>query len=239
MRRILLVFLAALLALAPLVVHASGPSIEFSAVWPEATGEGDDVLSLEGQADEALSSSSPLFIENVGQFADGARFQMRGGTGTVWLAEDAIWITVAEPSAVSRQLSADKLPLPESGEGWGEGDLPSPKIGRGVGGEGEPLKAVHLKLSFVGANPHPRLEPFARAETKVSYFIGADPEKWRVDVPVWGGVRYVDLYPGVDLVMGKDEGGRMKAEGPFHPSSFIPPPSSLPMTRSTPGYKST
>jgi hypothetical protein len=39
-------------------------------------------------------------------------------------------------------------------------------------------------------------------ETHVSYFIGADPEKWRADVPVWGGVRYHELYPGVDLVVG-------------------------------------
>ncbi len=62
--------------------------------------------------------------------------------------------------------------------------------------------ASTCKLSFPGANPHPVLEPFDRLETHVSYFIGADPEKWRPDVPVWGGVRYRDLYPGVDLVVG-------------------------------------
>jgi|GEM_PF-4971123 len=33
-----------------------------------------------------------MFIENVGQFADGARFQVRGGTSTIWPAEDAIWV---------------------------------------------------------------------------------------------------------------------------------------------------
>ena len=27
----------------------------------------------------------------------------------------------------------------------------------------------------------------------------ADPTKWYPDVPVWGGVRYLDLYPGIDL----------------------------------------
>ncbi|MCA9239694.1 MAG: SBBP repeat-containing protein [Planctomycetales bacterium] len=35
--------------------------------------------------------------------------------------------------------------------------------------------------------------------TTVSYFIGNDPEQWHPAVPVWGGVRYVDLYPGIDL----------------------------------------
>ena len=47
----------------------------------------------------AFRSSPIKFIENVGQFADGARFQVRGGNGTMWLVEDAIWITVVERSA--------------------------------------------------------------------------------------------------------------------------------------------
>jgi hypothetical protein len=137
-----------------------------------------------------------MFIQNVGQFAPGARFQMWGGLGTTWLADDAIWITLLERPAISRQLSAGdpghKFPLPLAGEGQGEG---------------QPRKGVNLKLSFAGANPHPRLEPYGRLETKVSYFIGADPGKWHPDVPVWGGVRYVDLYPGIDLVIGADPVG--------------------------------
>jgi hypothetical protein len=41
-----------------------------------------------------------MFIENVGQFDavgrsdDSARFQLYGGAGTTWLADDAIWITL-------------------------------------------------------------------------------------------------------------------------------------------------
>ena len=65
---------------------------------------------------------------------------------------------------------------------------------------------VNLRLSFPGASPHPRLEPFDRLETHVSYFIGADPEKWRADVPVWGGVRYRNLYPGLDLEITGENG---------------------------------
>jgi hypothetical protein len=123
-----------------------------------------------------------LIIGNVGQFAPGARFLVRGGPGTLWLAEDAIWLTVMEPSAFSPQPSAGRFPLSQ--------------------GEEEPLKGVNLKLTFVGANPQARLEPLERLETKVSYFLGADPARWHAEVPVWGGVRYVDLYPGIDLVIG-------------------------------------
>jgi hypothetical protein len=143
---------------------------------------------------QAPGQNTILFIENVGQFDTGARFQVRGGMGTMWLADDAIWITVLE------KPSSPQPPSPNLGEG-GDG-LPSPRFGRGAGGEG---RGVNLKLSFPGANPHPRIEPFDRLDTVVSYFIGNDPAKWQPNVPVWGGVRYVDLYPGIDLEITGEE----------------------------------
>jgi len=60
-------------------------------------------------------------------------------------------------------------------------------------------QTVNLKLSFPGANPSPRLEPFDRRDTVFNYYHGNDPAEWHPNVPVWGGARYVDLYPGVDL----------------------------------------
>ncbi|MDO8671744.1 MAG: hypothetical protein Q7O66_10000, partial [Dehalococcoidia bacterium] len=44
----------------------------------------------------ALQSSPVMFIENVGQFDEGARFQVRGSDSTVYLANDAIWFTLQE-----------------------------------------------------------------------------------------------------------------------------------------------
>lgn len=118
----------------------------------------------------APGDSSLLFIENVGQFDAGARFQVRGGDRAVWLAGDALWVTL-----YARQ------PL---------------------------TQGAALRLSFSGANPHPRLEPFNRLDTSLNYFIGNDPTRWRADAPVWGGVRYVDLYPGIDLEL-TGEGGQL------------------------------
>jgi pimeloyl-ACP methyl ester carboxylesterase len=60
-------------------------------------------------------------------------------------------------------------------------------------------QGVETKLTFDGANPEVGLEPFDRKAAQVSFFLGDDPSKWRTSVPVWGGVRYVDLYPGLDL----------------------------------------
>jgi len=115
-----------------------------------------------------------MFVENVGQFDAGVRFEVQGRSGTLWLADEALWLTV---------LQHDGGPTTD--------DRPGSPSASSVG--------VNLKLSFVGANRHPRLEPFRRLDTHVSYFMGNDPARWRANVPVWGGVRYVDLYPGIDL----------------------------------------
>jgi len=168
---------------------AAAPSISNTALGEEAQQATLDVLR-----------SAPLmFIENVGQSPAGARFQVRGGDRTIWLAEDAIWITVLEtPPQPSPTSGREHFP-PLTG---GLRGVVDGRIERG-----EPRRGVNLKLSFPGANPHPRLEPFDRLDTHISYFIGNDPDQWRPDVPVWAGVRYVDLYPGVDLEV-TGEGGR-------------------------------
>ena len=68
------------------------------------------------------------------------------------------------------------------------------------------LQAVNLQVSFVGANPNPAISGLNRLETQVSYFTGADPAGWRTNVPAWRGVRYGDLYPGIDLELGSENG---------------------------------
>ena len=132
----------------------------------------------------ALADSAVMFIENVGQFPQGARFQVWGGGCTIWLAEDAIWVTVTERPALTTKGHGDKEVFSRS-----------------------PQRGANLRVSFAGSNRHPRLEPFGRLETSVNYFLGNDPAKWRTHVPVWRGVRYVDLYPGVDLEV-RGEAGR-------------------------------
>ncbi len=136
---------------------------------------------------QQASSAPMMFIENAGQYAEGARFQVRGAAGgSLWLADDALWLTVLEPRAAETAQAPDRLSTPAQPEA--------------------PRRGVNIKLSFVGANPHPRLEPFNRLDMHVSYFTGSDASQWRADVPVWGGVRYADLYPGVDLELTGEAG---------------------------------
>ena len=78
-------------------------------------------------------SAALIFIENAGQFADGARFQVRGRDLTLWLAEDAIWLTLFDQGAAQS---------PDVGTG-----------GTSAGSPPSPGNGVNIKLSFPGANP--------------------------------------------------------------------------------------
>lgn len=124
-----------------------------------------------------------MFIQNIGQLDERVLFQVWGIDRTIWLTKDGIWVTIFATRETEEYSFPDL------------GTFAAP-----------PKQATAIRLSFVGTNPHLRIEPFGRLETSVNYFIGNNPEKWRTDVPVWAGVRYLDLYPGVDLVLTGENG---------------------------------
>ena len=51
-----------------------------------------------GSREAAPQAASLLFVENVGQFDPSARFQARAGKAVLWLADDALWVTVLKPN---------------------------------------------------------------------------------------------------------------------------------------------
>jgi PKD repeat protein len=143
-----------------------------------------------GQEQVKSQLKSPaLFIENVGQFPEKARYQVRGGHHAVWLADNAIWVTLLEPKEVWTQV--DRLISEVSGSFSDRNDIKE-----------STWQGVNIRLSFIGANDEPQLEGFNPLTTTVSFFKGSQPDEWRADVPVYGGVRYIELYPGLDLELG-------------------------------------
>ncbi len=150
---------------------------------PAATAAADSATAS-GKAQPALPSSPLMFIENVGQFAEDPRFKVHGSDRAFWLADDALWITIMEPASptdIRDLFAADPLMQPAE----------QPET---------PGRGVNLRITFPGSNPDAELSAYGPVETTISYFLGNDPEKWRPDVPVWAGVQYRDLYPGLDLV---------------------------------------
>ena len=143
-------------------------------------------------SEDNLALADLPFIENVGQFAEAARFYARDIAGrTVWIGQDAIWIT----------LLGDRT-LPSTAGVPGEHEA-SPG-----GSSGQPalVDGVNLRLQFVGMNPAARLVPFDPQSGSFNFLLGDDPELWYPAVPSWGGVRYLDFYPGLDLEVTSEAG---------------------------------
>jgi murein DD-endopeptidase MepM/ murein hydrolase activator NlpD len=159
-------------------------------------------LSLELTPTTELTLSSVVFVENAGQLPAEARFQVRGqAAGGLWLAPDGLWLTLLE----GMPAFGDPPPGEATAPYWQDRTA---------------QRGVALKLSFEGANPAPQLVPFEPLDTRVSYFRGDDPAKWRTGVPVWGGVRYVDLYPGIDLEL-RGEGSALAQRLVVHPGADL------------------
>jgi len=160
---------------------SSSPAAGQPATVKSATGTS---TARDKAAGDVAPTPSLMFIENVGQFAEGARFKVHGADRAFWLADDVLWITIMEPAPpadIRDRFASDALMQPAE----------QPET---------PRRGVNLRLTFPGSNPDVELTAYQPVDTTISYFLGDDPEKWRPDVPVWAGVQYRDLYPGLDLV---------------------------------------
>ena len=62
-----------------------------------------------------------------------------------------------------------------------------------------------LRLKPAWASDEGRLVAGDLQSGSSNYFIGNDPSKWHTNVPAFSSVRYVDVYPGIDLVYHGDQ----------------------------------
>ncbi|MEZ4682027.1 MAG: SBBP repeat-containing protein [Caldilineaceae bacterium] len=135
-------------------------------------------LLAQRQDSVAQGASGALFIENVGQFDPRVRFQIYGAAQTIRLTDDGLWLTVAT-TADDKVAAAQVIDT-----------VDYLRVGQ--------RSATQLHLTYTGAD-FSRPTPLYRSEASVNYFRGNDPTQWQINVPVWQGVRYQSIYPGVDL----------------------------------------
>jgi hypothetical protein len=64
--------------------------------------------------------------------------------------------------------------------------------------------AAPLRVRFLGADPAVRVDGAEPRPGTVSYFVGADPQRWRAGLPTYAEIRYAELYPGVSLAYRAD-----------------------------------
>lgn len=134
---------------------------------------------------EKPDKGDSLFIENVGQFDPNVRFYAPQ-TG-LWIRTDGLWVAYANSRQKKRAVEQKKrkgIYAPYEG-------VVKPKH-RSVN-----IQPQYARIVFPGARVSP--EPFCRASERVRFYCGPDQSKWCEDVPVWHGVRLIEIYPGVDL----------------------------------------
>src|SRR5438552_2573350 len=105
---------------------------------PLAPGSWVPDSRAEARTNVAAVPSAALFVPNSGQFSPGARYRASGSSGTLWVADDALWLTAVRGERPSRTS-------------------PDPKLARRLATAG-----VNLRLTFVGANASARREPVER-----------------------------------------------------------------------------
>lgn len=138
------------------------------------------------EINKAKRNPSLLFVENVGQYNSKESFELRLDSSIMRFTNDSIWFTLFEPERTINvtnefQNPDDSLSLSQQKE------------------KEETQKGVNIQVKFIGANNKSTIEGINRSESKMSFFYGNKEDNWHPDVPVWNGIRYVDLYPGVDL----------------------------------------
>ncbi len=133
----------------------------------------------------ASSKHSPVFfVENVGQFDKRVKFQAQLGSSILTVRNKSLVLSVLEP-----------LPDPSTRSGQRKPNTAPPT-----------RQGVSLNLKFVGANKKIKIVPFRRIDTRMSFYLGDNPDTWRTDVPVWEGVRLKNFYPKIDLVLTSKDG---------------------------------
>jgi hypothetical protein len=131
----------------------------------------------------------PLSFEaNYGQTDRKVNFISRGHGYSLFLTgQEAV---IALKTAATRSAEVKELPSREPAEKQKEG---------AAGG-------TVVKMELAKANAAPRVMGAEELPGKANYFIGNDPAKWRANVPTYAKVKYVGVYPGVDLVYYGNQG---------------------------------
>ncbi|HOJ05893.1 MAG TPA: hypothetical protein PK916_17995, partial [Bacteroidota bacterium] len=63
-----------------------------------------------------------------------------------------------------------------------------------------PLGAVErLELRFVAPSPDMRVQEMGEAVTRTNFYLGDDRRAWREGVRTYHGVRYTNVWPGIDV----------------------------------------
>ncbi|AXY77668.1 hypothetical protein D3H65_28420 [Paraflavitalea soli] len=166
------------------------------------------------------------FTENRGQWDKQVRFKGEVSAGAFYLQKNGFTVVQHNGDDLNsffhRHHKADEqgrtgLTRPDRNSNSKPGSPGTGKPGSGQPAPTPPVIRSHAyRVQFLGADENSMVMPDKQVQTSTSYFIGNDPSKWAVNVPVFQAVVYKNIYPNIDIRY-YSEYGRLKYDLIVHP----------------------
>jgi hypothetical protein len=166
------------LAVTGLVAAASFAALDAGAASP-ASRPAEPSAANRAQVAESYGKLPLSFEANQGQVDKQVKFFSRGNGYSLFLTNS---------SAVLALSKGDTA----------EGGKAAP--GRKPMLSANSVKTDVIRMELAGASRRTQVSGAERLPGTANYFIGNDPSRWRSGVPTYAKVRYMEVYPGVDLV---------------------------------------
>jgi len=159
--------------------------------------------------DETFGKLPLRFEENRGQRGDArVKFVARGNGYRLGLTPTGAIISLARKDAPKAAavdpVGADAVGTPGAPLRDDTSDGATPDAAADAASPRRAARAkaatfASLEMKLVGARAPRALKPEQEFEGKANYFVGNDRSRWRTGVQTYAGVRYEEVYPGIDL----------------------------------------
>jgi hypothetical protein len=128
----------------------------------------------------AVASNGPRFMENKGQYPAQALFHLRVSNADVFFQKDRLVFNFRDP---------ELLGFHDHDHDLGHQHTHGPNA----------INAHAYHIIFEGAAKQTHVEGTNPYQDLTHFFIGNDPSKWAHNVRAFDRVRYLGLYPGIDM----------------------------------------
>jgi Beta-propeller repeat len=146
------------------------------------------------QLEETYSKLPLSFEANAGQTAEEVKFLSRGPGYILFLTATETVMVLREPQQnPAAEFLERKLPLNQA---------PTDAIAELRQRQRRPVSESRsvLRMKLAGGSSEASVAGLNELPGTTNYFIGNDPGKWRTGIRRYAGVKYSNVYPGVDLV---------------------------------------
>ena len=136
--------------------------------------------------------AQPLFIPNMGQWEDPFIAKMDLRFGAFFYEKNGYRAIIYDP---------EELPSHHN-------HSPEKAVSQ--------VRAHSFSCEYLGSNENPKFIGLLESESKRNYFLGADPSRWKSEVPEYSGFQLKNIYNNIDYEI-KDENGNAKSLWKIYP----------------------